>query len=463
MSAARRGPGSLPRVAFVAPSAYPLGGIAAWLEMLLPALDGEGLHAQLLLLDGDLHDAARYLRVHPVPEPAATVRCATGSAEGRVRAVAGALQALRPDLVIAVNAPDAVLAAARVACRPRIAVALHGLEPDLYADLERHAALLDGVIGSNRLACAAAARRTGLDARRIRHAPYGVALPDAAPRPPRRPGTPLQLGYAGRFDTFQKRVQDLGPVLDALLAAGVDARLRIAGAGPEAPRLEALARAHGDRVQLLGALSPRDMPAFHRSCDVLLNPSSWETGPLVVLEAMAAGTPVVSARYLGSGLEGALVDGGNCLLHPVGDSARAARCAAMLCDPARHRQLAHAARLLVAQSFLREHSVAHWGAALRALLELPRRPPAVAPRPCRAGRLDRWLGSAAGETLRRALGRRAAPAADPGDEWPHTHSRVPREHPPHWSMLKALDRSPAPDRRRPGASAPAKEASWTVS
>src|SRR6185503_3526342 len=102
---------------------------------------------------------------------------------------------------------------------------------------------------------------------------------------------------------------------------------RIAGDGPARNSLlQALQPwIESGRVEYLGALAADQIgPQVFANADVFLLTSSWETGPIVIWEAMAAGVAVVSSRYIGSGLEGALQHEGNCLMFPVGDSEAAA-------------------------------------------------------------------------------------------------------------------------------------------
>jgi glycosyltransferase involved in cell wall biosynthesis len=69
-------------------------------------------------------------------------------------------------------------------------------------------------------------------------------------------------------------------------------RLVFVGDGPERPRLEAASAPFRDRVLLLGAR--RDVPALLAAADIFLLGSDTEQMPLAVLEAMAAGLPVVA-------------------------------------------------------------------------------------------------------------------------------------------------------------------------
>ena len=224
----------------------------------------------------------------------------------------------------------------------------------------------------------------------------------------------------------------------ALSRRGVDARWLLAGDGPDRGEVEAMARNHPGQVELLGTVAAHHMEkAFYQRCHVLLNPSEWETGPIVVWEAMAKRLAVVSSRYTGSGREAALDNGMNCLLYDVGDVEAGAECLERMTDPVLRERLTASADTLVRERYSPEASCASWFRALTEIADSTARcgaEPAVPP----AGRLDRWFGATVAENLRRTMPARYV-ADSPGSEWPHTHAGGRRDDPDHWRMLRALD------------------------
>ncbi|GAB4203232.1 MAG: hypothetical protein Fur0019_02210 [Tibeticola sp.] len=419
---------------FIAPSAYPLGGVAVWLDYLVPGLAAHGWAAQAGLVTGRWHDLAAYRAAYPRLH-AVAIANPTGSAEGRIRAIADTLRRERPDIAVAVNIVDTYAAVQRVRREGRpikVVMALHGIAADLLADLKREAVRgLDAVIATNQLACRLCDTEAGVSPDRVLYAPYGVdadAL-GALPRVPR--SGPLRIVWVGRLEQEQKRVRDLPAILAALDHEGADYHLRIVGDGPERAALAAaLASWLGrGRVELAGALPAAALgEQVYARADVLLITSSWETGPIVAWEAMAAGVAVVSSRYVGSGREGALQDGTNCLLFPTGEAALAAQqLAGLAADTSLCARLAAAGQALVRARYSINASVHAWAQALDAVLALPpRASPSALTRPAASGRLDRWLGLERAETVRRALGRAHAHAG-PGGEWPHTASEIEDE------------------------------------
>ncbi|WP_052425205.1 glycosyltransferase family 4 protein [Streptomyces fulvoviolaceus] len=116
--------------------------------------------------------------------------------------------------------------------------------------------------------------------------------------PPREPVPgPMNLLYVGRLGA-QKNVARL---LDALHLTRQDVRLRIVGDGELRGRLEEQAARLGLRnVEFSGGLLGEDLVKAYADADAFVLPSDKEGMPLVVLEAMAAGLPVVATDVPGT-------------------------------------------------------------------------------------------------------------------------------------------------------------------
>lgn len=111
-------------------------------------------------------------------------------------------------------------------------------------------------------------------------------------------GAPL-IGSVGRLIP-QKGLRYLIEAAPAILRAAPSARFLIVGEGPERAALEAQCRAAGlsDRFYFTGA---RERPwELLARCDVIALPSLWEGLPLTLLEALAAGLPVVASDVGGA-------------------------------------------------------------------------------------------------------------------------------------------------------------------
>jgi glycosyltransferase involved in cell wall biosynthesis len=145
--------------------------------------------------------------------------------------------------------------------------------------------------------------------------------------------------YVGRISK-EKRVDRLVEEF-ALAARGVPgARLVLAGDGDQAPAVRSRARVLGvdDAVTALPGLDGETLGAWYSAADVLTSGSQSETGPLIVVEAMACGTP--SVAYDAPGFEDRIDDGVNGLLVPRERGALGAGLARVLGDHELRERLA---------------------------------------------------------------------------------------------------------------------------
>jgi glycosyltransferase involved in cell wall biosynthesis len=140
----------------------------------------------------------------------------------------------------------------------------------------------------------------------------------------------------------------------ALLARVPSARVIVAGGGEREAQLRGRARPLGDAVRFLG---PReDMRELLAACDVVALPSLAEAQPTALMEAAAAGRPVVATRV--GGVPEVVADGRSGILVPPRDAgALAEALAALLADPARARAYGECARQLARERFAIELQV----------------------------------------------------------------------------------------------------------
>jgi glycosyltransferase involved in cell wall biosynthesis len=146
-----------------------------------------------------------------------------------------------------------------------------------------------------------------------------------------------------------------------------DALFLLAGEGPEREALEALAAERGiaDRVRFLGRRE--DVPQLLAACDVFALPSLYEGSSLAVLEAMAAGIPIVSSAI--GGTDELIEDGRSGLLVAPGDAeGLAAALRRFIDDPALRESLAARARERVEAGLTREQMAARVSGVYRELL-----------------------------------------------------------------------------------------------
>ncbi|MEO8603112.1 MAG: glycosyltransferase family 4 protein [bacterium] len=149
--------------------------------------------------------------------------------------------------------------------------------------------------------------------------------------------------------------------------------LLVVGEGPLAPqvRADALRAGVDGRLTLTGYLRGEDLQAAYEVADVLVLPSRSEGFPLVILEAMAAGLPVVTTAI--RGMADHLRDGVNALFVPPREPAvLATALTRLLQDGALRARLGEANRAKV-REFSPDHVVPHLLAILRQAVATNRR------------------------------------------------------------------------------------------
>lgn len=129
----------------------------------------------------------------------------------------------------------------------------------------------------------------GVDVDLYRPLDAGQSRPEGAPR----------ILFMGRFDP-RNGLDTLLEATRILMDEGRDFTVQVVGDGPMRPVYHRQARSLGvwDRIQWLGLLD-KERPALYREATVFASPCVLASFGVVLLEAMASGTPVVCADNIG--------------------------------------------------------------------------------------------------------------------------------------------------------------------
>ena len=124
------------------------------------------------------------------------------------------------------------------------------------------------------------------------------------------PGEPVRLLYAGRLSA----VKNVGPIIEAAAGWEKDCTLDILGDGEEREMLEK--KAHGsEKIRFRGAVTPDEVQKVMGEADMLVMNSTFEGIPMIILEAVSTGLPVVTTdvggikEVLTYGLDSEVTDG----------------------------------------------------------------------------------------------------------------------------------------------------------
>jgi len=166
--------------------------------------------------------------------------------------------------------------------------------------------------------------------------PCGVNVahfrPDVPPLPELRNGS-VNLLYVGRLEQ-RKGVDYLVRAFSLLSRQYPHVQLLIGGDGPERSKLQRLVAELGiERVQFMGYIPAAQLPRLFASADIFCAPATYaESFGIVLVEALAAGLPIVAAANAGyAGLLAA--HPGNMLVPPRNERALAAAIAVLVEQP----------------------------------------------------------------------------------------------------------------------------------
>jgi phosphatidyl-myo-inositol alpha-mannosyltransferase len=214
--------------------------------------------------------------------------------------------------------------------------AMHTANPVLRPSLEK----IRGRIAVSEQARATVQRHLGGEAFII---PNGVDVSrfEAAPTRPDWVGAPERptLAFLGRVDEPRKGLEVALRALPAVLDRHPGARLLVAGPGDASDLLRDADPRAAAAVEVLGAVSDPDKAALLRSVDAYVAPHlGGESFGIVLVEAMAAGAPVVASDLAAFS---AVLDGGRTgVLFETGSDAGLSRAVLdLLADPGRMTRL----------------------------------------------------------------------------------------------------------------------------
>lgn len=146
----------------------------------------------------------------------------------------------------------------------------------------------------------------GADEKKINVIHCGVDTASFSEREEKTLSNPPVLGALGRM-VEKKGFDVLISACDLLKKEGIAFKLQIAGGGPLKYELENLARRLDlmDSIDFMGSISHKDVPGWIKSLDVFVLPCKKDEHgdmdgiPVVLMEAMLSGVPVISTRISG--------------------------------------------------------------------------------------------------------------------------------------------------------------------
>lgn len=279
-----------PRVAIVAASLDILGGQGVQASSLLEALNGDGYRAGLLAINPQFPAGLRRLRQLPYLRTVVNQALyVPGLARLASADVAHVFSASYASFLLA---PVPAMAVAR-SLGKRVVLHYHSGEADDH--LANWGVLVHPWL---RLAHRIVVPSVYLRDVFQRHGYDALVIPNVVDlskftyrdRAPLRP----RLLCTRNFEPYYR----VDVILDAfarLLEVEPSATLTLAGYGSEEARLrDKAARLTPKSVQFVGKVAPVDMPALYAAHDISVNASVVDNQPVSILEAFAAGLPVVS-------------------------------------------------------------------------------------------------------------------------------------------------------------------------
>lgn len=345
-----------------------VGGLETEILNLVDGLERAGFEQAVCCLEdrGELAEQ--------IPESIPVRSCSGGSSRlGTAWRAARLIRAWRPDLLHVRNGwawPDAALAWLLAGGRGRLVFSHHGWHstdrlPRRRAFRYRQLARITSGLASISVETARQfASETGIAPDRFTVLDSGVDVERFHPSAGRQGSGPLILGSISRLDPIKAHDTLIEAFAAAVDGGARNLELRFLGDGPTRADLERLARERNvaDRVRFLGMR--RDIPEQLRELDLFVLSSHREGRPISIMEALAAGLPVIATR-VGS-VPGMVIDGQTGVLVEPGDVEGMRQAIVALSDNAETRRcLAEGARRFAVSELSVDRMVEQYAAYYR--------------------------------------------------------------------------------------------------
>lgn len=360
------------RIAMLIPTLDQIGGAERQVLLLAKELAARSWQVTAIALSGTGNTVAAELAASEIAYISLGMRKAWIDPRGWLRYLAWE-RANRPDVVHA-HLPHATWFARSVRLLAPVRVMVDTIHTSHTGRRNRQLCYRLSAWLSSCVTCVSAAVAEAVLASGVASGKNLTILPNGIPMPP----SLIAPAHPGRFEWIAvgrlAPVKDYPTLLLAFAALPGEPHLKILGTGTEEQSLRRMAAELqvGDRVHFAGF--QRDVQPHLAAADAFVLTSLWEGLPVSVLEASAAGLPVVATE--GAGTREAMLPGETGLLVPVGDiSALAKTMATVMAMPPRERQaMGTRGRQFVEQHFSLPAVADRWETLYSDLLEThPRR------------------------------------------------------------------------------------------
>lgn len=302
-----------------------LGGVEAWTMDLCSALIKHGYDNMYIISDKGDYDISNLLRKHVL---AVEINHTRHYDKKTVINIVKTIMDKAPCKVVTCTVNEVMLAAYLVKKRcpdmVKVISVIHNSSEDIYADYLDFKECSDMYIGvSEDIKNDMIARGISQDQISVMTCPF--ECDEFLDREyTENQFQPIRIGYAGRIEYVQKRVDLILKLIERLTEKQVYFVIELAGDGAARKQMEewVLRNKMAGNVKFLGSLKRPKMKDFWRKQDICVNMADFEGRCISKLEAMANGAvPVITAT---AGAKEDVIDSVNGYIVPMGDYEMAA-------------------------------------------------------------------------------------------------------------------------------------------